>query len=88
MCVCFRPYQHGGDMLAAIKFTLAQCTRADMATPAALALQGLQELCRAEVTLFFIQPTNISLHGEHRQSLTRFVFVGSGHHLHVEESQS
>uniref|UniRef100_UPI0037E81FBB focadhesin n=1 Tax=Semicossyphus pulcher TaxID=241346 RepID=UPI0037E81FBB len=44
-----RPYQHGGDMLAAIKLTLNQCTRPDMATPAALALQGLQELCRTEV---------------------------------------
>ncbi|AWO95702.1 putative focadhesin isoform 2 [Scophthalmus maximus] len=44
-----RPYQHGGDMLAAITQTLNQCTRPDMATPAALALQGLQELCRAEV---------------------------------------
>ncbi|XP_070785778.1 focadhesin [Enoplosus armatus] len=44
-----RPYQHGGDMLAAIALTLNQCTRPDMATPAALALQGLQELCRAEV---------------------------------------
>ncbi|KAF3836782.1 hypothetical protein F7725_004246 [Dissostichus mawsoni] len=44
-----RPYQHGGDMLAAITLTLQQCTRPDMATPAALALQGLQELCRAEV---------------------------------------
>ncbi|XP_045921800.1 focadhesin [Micropterus dolomieu] len=44
-----RPYQHGGDMLAAITLTLNQCTRPDMATPAALALQGLQELCRAEV---------------------------------------
>uniref|UniRef100_A0A8C9XIW8 Focadhesin n=1 Tax=Sander lucioperca TaxID=283035 RepID=A0A8C9XIW8_SANLU len=44
-----RPYQHGGDMLAAIILTLNQCTRPDMATPAALALQGLQELCRAEV---------------------------------------
>uniref|UniRef100_A0AAQ6IU57 DUF3730 domain-containing protein n=1 Tax=Anabas testudineus TaxID=64144 RepID=A0AAQ6IU57_ANATE len=44
-----RPYQHGGDMLAAITLTLSQCTRPDMATPAALALQGLRELCRAEV---------------------------------------
>ncbi|XP_034532394.1 focadhesin [Notolabrus celidotus] len=44
-----RPYQHGGDMLAAIKLTLTQCTRPDMATPAALALQGLQELCKTEV---------------------------------------
>ncbi|XP_039996604.1 focadhesin [Xiphias gladius] len=44
-----RPYQHGGDMLAATTHTLSQCTRPDMATPAALALQGLQELCRAEV---------------------------------------
>ncbi|XP_059210534.1 focadhesin [Centropristis striata] len=44
-----RPYQHGGDMLAAITLTLKQCNRPDMATPAALALQGLQELCRAEV---------------------------------------
>nr|XP_046235770.1 focadhesin isoform X2 [Scatophagus argus]XP_046235771.1 focadhesin isoform X2 [Scatophagus argus] len=44
-----RPYQHGGDMLAAITLTLNRCTRPDMATPAALALQGLQELCRAEV---------------------------------------
>uniref|UniRef100_A0AAY4E1W4 Focadhesin n=1 Tax=Denticeps clupeoides TaxID=299321 RepID=A0AAY4E1W4_9TELE len=44
-----RPYQHGGDMLAAITNTITQCTRKDQATPAALALQGLQELCRAEV---------------------------------------
>ncbi|XP_051799781.1 focadhesin isoform X3 [Acanthochromis polyacanthus] len=44
-----RPYQHGGDMLAAIILTLKQCNRPDLATPAALALQGLQELCRAEV---------------------------------------
>ncbi|KAM3590535.1 uncharacterized protein V6R79_011338 [Siganus canaliculatus] len=44
-----RPYQHGSDMLAAITLTLNQCTKPDMATPAALALQGLQELCRAEV---------------------------------------
>uniref|UniRef100_A0A3Q3X776 Uncharacterized protein n=1 Tax=Mola mola TaxID=94237 RepID=A0A3Q3X776_MOLML len=44
-----RPYQHGGDMLAAITLTLKQCTNADMATAAALALQGLQELCRAEI---------------------------------------
>ncbi|KAM7365969.1 hypothetical protein PAMP_015444 [Pampus punctatissimus] len=44
-----RPYQHGGDMLAAITITLNQCTKADLATPAALTLQGLQELCRAEV---------------------------------------
>ncbi|XP_062371903.1 focadhesin [Sardina pilchardus] len=44
-----RPYQHGGDMLAAITHTLSQCSRKDQATPATLALQGLQELCRAEV---------------------------------------
>uniref|UniRef100_A0A673I2G2 Uncharacterized protein n=1 Tax=Sinocyclocheilus rhinocerous TaxID=307959 RepID=A0A673I2G2_9TELE len=44
-----RPYQHGGDMLAAITDTLMQFSRNDQATPAALALQGLQELCRAEV---------------------------------------
>ncbi|XP_077355104.1 focadhesin isoform X2 [Festucalex cinctus] len=44
-----RPYQHGSDMLAAIALTLKQCTRADQVTPAVLALQGLQELCRAEV---------------------------------------
>uniref|UniRef100_A0A671LWT3 Focadhesin-like n=1 Tax=Sinocyclocheilus anshuiensis TaxID=1608454 RepID=A0A671LWT3_9TELE len=44
-----RPYQHGGDMLAAIIDTLMQFSRKDQATPAALALQGLQELCRAEV---------------------------------------
>ncbi|XP_029932182.1 focadhesin [Myripristis murdjan] len=44
-----RPYQHGGDMLAAITQTLNQCSKPDLATPAALALQGLQELCRAEV---------------------------------------
>uniref|UniRef100_A0A8C4YVW1 Focadhesin n=1 Tax=Gadus morhua TaxID=8049 RepID=A0A8C4YVW1_GADMO len=44
-----RPYQHGGDMLAAITHTLVQCTKADLATPATLALQGLQDLCRAEV---------------------------------------
>lgn len=56
--VCVRPYQHGGDMLSAITLTLRQYTRPDMATPAALALQGLRELCRAEVlhshTLAFI----------------------------------
>ncbi|XP_066536485.1 focadhesin isoform X2 [Hoplias malabaricus] len=44
-----RPYQHGGDMLAAITDTLTQCSQKDQATPAALVLQGLQELCRAEV---------------------------------------
>uniref|UniRef100_A0A673VPL5 Focadhesin n=1 Tax=Salmo trutta TaxID=8032 RepID=A0A673VPL5_SALTR len=44
-----RPYQHGGDMLAAITHTLAQCSRPDQAAPAALALQGLHELCRTEV---------------------------------------
>lgn len=44
-----RPYQHGSDMLAAITLTLNQCTSPDMGTPAALALQGLKELCRAEV---------------------------------------
>ncbi|XP_047426080.1 focadhesin [Mugil cephalus] len=44
-----RPYQHGGDMLAAITLTLKQCNKPDLATPAALALQGLQDLCRAEV---------------------------------------
>lgn len=44
-----RPYQHGGDMLAAITLTLNQYTKPDVAQPAALALQGLQELCRAEV---------------------------------------
>uniref|UniRef100_A0A8C1KR02 Focadhesin n=1 Tax=Cyprinus carpio TaxID=7962 RepID=A0A8C1KR02_CYPCA len=44
-----RPYQHGGDMLAAITDTLMQFSRKDQATPAALALEGLQELCRAEV---------------------------------------
>ncbi|KAM3857392.1 focadhesin [Diretmus argenteus] len=44
-----RPYQHGGDMVAAISYTLNQCSKPDLATPAALALQGLQELCKAEV---------------------------------------
>ncbi|XP_028988970.1 focadhesin isoform X2 [Betta splendens] len=44
-----RPYQHGGDMLAAITLTLKQCTRPDVAIPAALALQGLRGLCQAEV---------------------------------------
>lgn len=44
-----RPYQHGGDMLAAIRDTLLQFSRKDQATPVALALQALQELCRAEV---------------------------------------
>ncbi|KAG1959354.1 focadhesin [Pimephales promelas] len=36
-------------MLAAVRDTLLQFSRKDQATPAALALQGLQELCRAEV---------------------------------------
>uniref|UniRef100_A0A3Q3DDJ6 Focadhesin n=1 Tax=Hippocampus comes TaxID=109280 RepID=A0A3Q3DDJ6_HIPCM len=44
-----RPYQHASDMLAAIALTLKQCSRDDQVTPAVLALQGLQELCRAEV---------------------------------------
>uniref|UniRef100_A0A3P9C086 Focadhesin n=1 Tax=Maylandia zebra TaxID=106582 RepID=A0A3P9C086_9CICH len=44
-----RPYQHAGDMVAAISLTLKQCNRPDLVTPAALVLQGLQELCRAEV---------------------------------------
>ncbi|KAL4641587.1 focadhesin [Arapaima gigas] len=44
-----RPYQHGGDMLAEIADNLAQCTATDQATPAALALQALRELCQAEV---------------------------------------
>uniref|UniRef100_A0A674MTT8 Focadhesin n=1 Tax=Takifugu rubripes TaxID=31033 RepID=A0A674MTT8_TAKRU len=43
------PYQHGGDMLAAITSMLNQCTSADMAVPAAVALHGLKELCSAEV---------------------------------------
>lgn len=38
-------------MLATITDTLMQFSRKDQATPAALALQGLQELCRAEVCL-------------------------------------
>lgn len=38
-------------MLAAITDTLMQFSRKDQATPAALALQALQELCRAEVSL-------------------------------------
>lgn len=36
-------------MLAAITDMLTQCSRKDQATPAALALQGLHELCKAEV---------------------------------------
>uniref|UniRef100_A0A6I8R488 Focadhesin n=1 Tax=Xenopus tropicalis TaxID=8364 RepID=A0A6I8R488_XENTR len=44
-----RPYQHGADMLAAITQVLHECTKADQATPAALALQGLHALCQAEV---------------------------------------
>ncbi|XP_048826033.1 focadhesin [Brienomyrus brachyistius] len=44
-----RPYQHGGDMLAAITDTITQCSGGQQAAPVALALQGLRELCRAEV---------------------------------------
>ncbi|XP_073669467.1 focadhesin [Paramisgurnus dabryanus] len=44
-----QPYQHGGDMLAAIDETLTQFSKKDQATPAALAVQGLHELCKAEV---------------------------------------
>ncbi|XP_055052294.2 focadhesin [Misgurnus anguillicaudatus] len=44
-----RPYQHGGDMLAAIDETLTQFSKKDQATPAALAVQGLHELCKTEV---------------------------------------
>ncbi|XP_041419597.1 focadhesin isoform X2 [Xenopus laevis] len=44
-----RPYQHAADMLAAITQVLNECTKADQATPAALALQGLHALCQAEV---------------------------------------
>uniref|UniRef100_A0A3Q2XY33 Focadhesin n=1 Tax=Hippocampus comes TaxID=109280 RepID=A0A3Q2XY33_HIPCM len=47
--ICREPYQHASDMLAAIALTLKQCSRDDQVTPAVLALQGLQELCRAEV---------------------------------------
>uniref|UniRef100_A0A6Q2ZP48 DUF3730 domain-containing protein n=1 Tax=Esox lucius TaxID=8010 RepID=A0A6Q2ZP48_ESOLU len=43
------PYQHGADMLAAIILILDQCSRPDQASPAALALQGLYQLVRAEV---------------------------------------
>uniref|UniRef100_A0A3P9HUQ4 Focadhesin n=1 Tax=Oryzias latipes TaxID=8090 RepID=A0A3P9HUQ4_ORYLA len=50
--VCREPYQHGADMLAGISLTLKQCNKADMATPAALALQGLRALCQAEVVDF------------------------------------
>lgn len=49
LCLCDRPYQHASDMLAAIALTLKQCGGDDQVTPAVLALQGLQELCRAEV---------------------------------------
>uniref|UniRef100_A0A8C4SN13 Focadhesin n=1 Tax=Erpetoichthys calabaricus TaxID=27687 RepID=A0A8C4SN13_ERPCA len=44
-----RPYQHGGDMLAAVSQMLNKCYKADQATPAALALDGLCQLCRTEV---------------------------------------
>uniref|UniRef100_A0A8C5ECR9 DUF3730 domain-containing protein n=1 Tax=Gouania willdenowi TaxID=441366 RepID=A0A8C5ECR9_GOUWI len=44
-----RPYQHGGDMLAAITHILKQCNTPDLAVPATLAMQGLQALCQAEV---------------------------------------
>ncbi|XP_050768878.1 focadhesin [Gymnogyps californianus] len=44
-----RPYQHGADMLAAISQVLNECTKPDQASPAAIALQGLQALCEAEV---------------------------------------
>lgn len=44
-----RPYQHGADMLAAISQVLNECTKPDQATPAALVLQGLHALCKAEV---------------------------------------
>uniref|UniRef100_A0A8C5E8E2 Focadhesin n=1 Tax=Gouania willdenowi TaxID=441366 RepID=A0A8C5E8E2_GOUWI len=47
--VCDRPYQHGGDMLAAITHILKQCNTPDLAVPATLAMQGLQALCQAEV---------------------------------------
>ncbi|XP_053558634.1 LOW QUALITY PROTEIN: focadhesin [Bombina bombina] len=44
-----RPYQHGADMLAAITQVLNDCTKLDLATPAALVLQGLHALFQAEV---------------------------------------
>ncbi|TRY53592.1 hypothetical protein DNTS_015940, partial [Danionella cerebrum] len=44
-----QPYQHAGDMLACIRDTLLQFSSKDQALPAALALQALQELCKAEV---------------------------------------
>ncbi|MEE6510600.1 hypothetical protein FKM82_030580 [Ascaphus truei] len=44
-----RPYQHGADMLAAITQVLNECTRPDQVAPAALVLQGLHALCKAEV---------------------------------------
>lgn len=76
-------------MLAAITLTLNQCTRADMATPAALALQGLQELCRAEVThthtpsqLFTVHTVNVAT------DFYEACFAGSGHHLNMEKSRA
>ncbi|KAG2466444.1 FOCAD protein, partial [Polypterus senegalus] len=44
-----RPYQHGGDMLAAVSQMLNKCYKSDQATPAALALDGLCQLCQTEV---------------------------------------
>lgn len=47
-------------MLAAITHTLAQCSRPDQAAPAALALQGLHELCRTEVRVHMRARVSVS----------------------------
>lgn len=72
-------------MLAAVTSTLKQCTSSDMATPAALALKGLRELCRAEV-LTHTPPRTYT-----RSKCTvidKACFAGRGHCLNVEEPRT
>lgn len=46
---CFRPEQHGTDMLGPLSDILNTCTRDDQAPMAAMALEALYYLCEAEV---------------------------------------
>lgn len=67
-------------MLAAIASMLSRCTDPEMAVPAAVALQGLKELCCAEVT-----HTHTHSYSAHGGFDSIFVIAGGGHRVHVEE---
>lgn len=67
-------------MLAAISQVLNECTKPDQATPAALVLQGLHALCKAEVGIsewFRITAKLFYKDGSKNFSILRF-FLGGG----------